>query len=55
MLTDRRTKILEKKGLKWTPYLNKILNDTVQKMLWEEAVHTCKHVRNSMVKKSVYI
>ena len=24
------------------------LNDTAQKILWEESVHTCKLVRNSM-------
>ena len=24
------------------------LNETAQKMLWLEAVHTCKHVRNIM-------
>ena len=28
--------------------LNAKLNDTAQKMLWVEAVHTCKRVRNSM-------
>ena len=28
--------------------LNAKLNDTVQKMLWEEAVHTCECVINSM-------
>ena len=28
--------------------LNAKLNDTAQKMLWEETVHTCEHVRNSM-------
>ena len=29
--------------------LNSKLNDTDQKMLCAKAVHTCKHVRNSMV------
>ena len=24
------------------------LNDTAHKMLWEEAVHTCKRIRNSV-------
>ena len=28
--------------------LNAILNDTYQKMLWAEAVHTCEILRNSM-------
>ena len=28
--------------------LNAKLNDTAQNILWEEAVHTCKRVRNSM-------
>ena len=28
--------------------LNAKLNDTAEKMLWEEAVHTYKRVRNSM-------
>ena len=30
--------------------LNVKLNDTYQKMLLEEAVHKCEHVRNSMYK-----
>ena len=28
--------------------LNAKLNDAAQKLLWAEAFHTCKHVRNSM-------
>ena len=28
--------------------LNTKLNDTAHKMLWEEAVHTCKRIRNSV-------
>ena len=28
--------------------LNAKLNHTYQKIMWEEAIHTCKHVRNSM-------
>ena len=28
--------------------LNAKFDDTSQKMLWEEAVHTCKHIINSM-------
>ena len=31
--------------------INAKINDTVQKILWAEAVHTCKHVRNSMANK----
>ena len=28
--------------------LNAKLNDTAQKILWEEDIHMCKRVRNSM-------
>ena len=28
--------------------INAKLNDTAHKMLWEEAVHTCERIRNSM-------
>ena len=30
--------------------LNEKLNDTAQNMLWTEAVHTCKRIRNSTTK-----
>ena len=28
--------------------INAKLNDAAQKILWEEAVHACKHIRNSI-------
>ena len=44
---ERRFAVI-KEGL-LTILLNTKLNNTAQKIMWEEAVHTCKRVRNSMV------
>ena len=43
---ERRFSVIEEEALEML--LNEKLNYTAQKMLWVEAVHTCKRVRNSM-------
>ena len=43
---ERRFSVIEEEALEML--LNEKLNYTAQKMLWAEAVHTCKCVRNSM-------
>ena len=45
-VTERRFEVIKEGAL--AIMLNAKLNDTAQKMLWSEAVHMCKHVRNSM-------
>ena len=45
-VTERKFSIIKEGAL--AMLLNAKLNDTAQKMLWAEAVHTCKRVRNSM-------
>ena len=40
---------MRSKGTSWAgPSLKANLNDTAQKILREEALHTCEHIRNSM-------
>ena len=42
----RRLSAIKKEALKML--LNAKINDTAQKMLWAETVHTCECIRNSM-------
>ena len=44
--TERRFAIIKEGAL--SMLLKAKINDTAQKILWEESVHTCKLVRNSM-------
>ena len=43
---ERRFDVIKEGALEML--LNAKINETDQKILWAEAVHTCKHVRNSM-------